>query len=144
MPFWIEGWIEVKRPAPDAAWFGAVNLGTLVEISDDDSERLFGLSKDCVTGRKEVESLAAGRGVPPDSSGQVARELQANADHEAEYGPGEVGGYTHALWTEIRGHRLADPPPDYPSQWAVPFAIARVLEEEFGPKGVRFVVWFNW
>ncbi len=67
MPFDIEGWIEVARN-PDTtdthAWFGIVRLSSLVDVADDDTERLFGLSKLCVTGKKSVDSVAAGRGVP--------------------------------------------------------------------------------
>ena len=44
MPFDIEGWIEVAR-SPDTAdanaWFGVVRLSSLVDVADDDTERLF-------------------------------------------------------------------------------------------------------
>ncbi len=59
-----------------------------------------------------------------------------------KYGPGEVGGYTFALWSEIRAVELTDSPEG--SQWKLAFALARVLEATFGPDRVRFVVWFSW
>jgi hypothetical protein len=143
--FWIEGWIEVAR-SPDTAdthaWFGVVNLGSLVDVADEDTERLFGLSKLCVSGKKSVESVAADRGVPPNPSEQVRQELESITAHEAKYGPGECGGYTYAIWSEIRAFELTEPPEE--SQWKLAFALARVLEERFGPDRVRFVVWFNW
>lgn len=145
MPFWIEGWIEVARmpeTADEHAWFGVVNLGSLVDVADEDTERLFGLSKRCVSGEGPVNALVAGRGAPPNPSGQVREEFAAIAAHEAKYGPGEFGGYTHALWAEIRDYALAEPPGD--SQWELAFDLARVLEERFGPERVRFVVWFIW
>jgi hypothetical protein len=145
MPFDIEGWIEVAR-SPDTAdahaWFGVVRLSSLVDVADDDTEQLFGLSKLCVSGKKSVDALAAERGVPPNPSAQVRRELAEIAVHEAKYGPGEFGGYTFAMWSEIRGFELTDPPEG--SQWKLAFALARVLEAGFGPDRVRFVVWFCW
>lgn len=145
MPFDIEGWIEIARH-PDVedehAWFGVVRLSSLVDVADEDTEHLFGLSKLCVSGEKVVTALAAGRGVPPNPSGQVRRELEDIAAHEAKHSPGEIGGYTFALWNEIRDYQLTDPPEG--SQWTVAFALARILSEEYSPERVRFVVWFNW
>jgi len=143
--FDIEGCIEVARnPNTDDAhaWFGVVRLSSLVDVADDDTERLFGLSKLCVSGKKSVDALAAGRGVPPNPSAQVQRELVEIAAREINYGPGEVGGYTFAVWSEIHEVELTDPPEG--SQWRLAFALARVLETEFGPERVRFVVWFCW
>lgn len=145
MSFWIEGWIEVARlPDTDGeyAWFGVVDLGSLIDVADADTERLFGLSKWCVTGKVSVDALAASRGMPLNPSEQVRRELDRIAAHEAIYGSGEFGGYTYAIWSEIRGYELTVPPED--SQWELAFALARVLEVQFGPDRVRFVVWFNW
>lgn len=145
MPFDIEGWIEVARnPNVDDehAWFGIVRLNSLVDVADEDTEHLFGLSKLCVSGKKSVCALAAERGVPANPSRQVRDELEYIAAHEAKYGPGEMGGYTYALWSEIRDYELTDPPEG--SQWKVAFALARILSEEYGPERVRFVVWFNW
>lgn len=146
MPFWIEGWIEVARlpdTAGEHAWFGVVDLGALVDVADEDTERLFGLSKSCMSG-KAVNALAANRGVPSNPSSQVQRELASIVEHELKHGAGEYGGYTHAIWDEIRGYELTVTEPLESSQWSVPFSIARVLEEEFGADRIRFIVWFNW
>jgi hypothetical protein len=145
MPFWLEGWIEVARPseAPDElSWFGVVDLGAIVDVADDDSERLFGLSKACISGEKSTASLASGRGTPPSPSAQVRRALGEIETHEAKFGNGEMGGFTWALWAEIRDCALTVVPDD--SQWTLPFEFARALEERFGADRVRFVVWFNW
>ena len=145
MSFDIEGWIEVAHNPDTAyanAWSGVVRLSSLVDVADDDTERLFGLSKLCVSGKKSVDALAANRGVPPNPSAQVTRELEQIAVHEATYGPGECGGYTFAVWSEIRAAVLTDPPEE--SQWKLPFVLARALEAGFGAGRVRFVVWFCW
>lgn len=145
MPFDIEGWIEVAR-LPDTsdphAWFGVVRLSSIVDVADADTERLFGLSKLCVSGKKSVDALAANRGVPTNPSAQVRRDLEEIAAHEAKNGPGEFGGHTFAAWSEIRAFELTDPPEG--SQWKLAFALARALEAGFGRDRVRFVVWFNW
>jgi hypothetical protein len=145
MPFWIEGWIEVAR-LPDTmaehAWFGVVRLSTIVDVADADTERLFGLSRRCVTGNWDGDALAAARGMPPNPSGQVREAMQEIAAHEAKYGPGECGGYTHALWAELRDHELVEQCED--SELKLAFDLARVLEQRFGPERVRFVIWFNW
>ena len=113
MPFSLEGWIEVAR-SPDTAephaWFGAVDLSAIVDVAYQDAERLFGLSKACVSGQKAVNSLAAGRGVPANPSAQVRRALDDIAAHEAKFGSGDMGGYTYALWAEIRDYALSVPP----------------------------------
>lgn len=145
MTFDIKGWIEIARN-PDMsdvdAWSGVVRLSSLVDVADDDTERLFGLSKMCVSGEKPVNAVAAGRGVPLNPSAQVRRELEAIATHEAKYGSGEFGGYTFAVWTEVREVELTDPPEG--SQWRLSFALARELEVVFGPERVRLVVWYCW
>jgi hypothetical protein len=145
MPFTLEGWIEVARSpetADEHAWFGAVDLGAIVDVADEDTERLFGLSKACVSGEKAVDSLAAGRGLPPNPSAQARRALDEIAKHEAQFGSGEFGGYTHAMWAEIRHYALAMPLKD--SQWALPFELARILETRFGSDRIRVILWYNW
>jgi hypothetical protein len=145
MPFTLEGWIEVARSpetGDEHAWFGTIDLSSIVDVADEDTERLFGLSKDCVSGQKSVDALAAGRGMPANPSAQVRRALDEIAEHEAKFGSGEMGGYTYALWAEIRECALTMPPEE--SQWTLPFAIARILEERFGADRVRFVIWFSW
>jgi hypothetical protein len=145
MPFFIEGWIEVARDTDvddEHAWFGAVALGSLVDVGDRDGEQLFGLSKLCVSGEKAVNSIAAQRGWPANPSSQVRHEMVRIAELEERYGPGEIGGFTYARWGEIRDFPLVDAPSQ--SQWSLPFALARVLEDQFGVDGVRFVVWYNW
>jgi hypothetical protein len=145
MPFDLEGWIEVTygTVTPGGlSWFGVVNLGILMGSWDRDTERIFGLSKRYVTGECSTEALAAARGVPPDSSTAVLDALAEIADHEAQYGPGGFGGYTHALWSELRDLDLVEPARE--SRCRLAFQIARALEEAFDPERIRFVVWFNW
>lgn len=144
MPFDVEGWIEVAYPAMSEGqtWVGVVNLSTLMTNWDRDTERIFGLSKAYVTGESSTVALAAARGLPPDPSRVVLGDLAQIAGHEAEYGPGEFGGYTHALWTELRDLELVESPPE--SRCGLAFRIARMLEERFRPDRIRFVVWFCW
>jgi len=146
LSFDIEGWIEVARNPDTAdahAWFGVARLGSLVDVGDDDTERLFGLSKRYRRGECEAESLAADRGLPPNPSSQVRIAMEEIAAHEAKYGLGECGGYTYALWAEIRGYELVEKGEVEP-QLRVAFDMARVLEKWYGPDRVRFVVWFCW
>jgi hypothetical protein len=146
MPFDVEGWIEVAYGRPDTPeglrWFGVINLSTRMSSGDGDTERIFGLSKGYVTGERSTVAVAAARGVPPAPSRAVLDDLAQIAGHEAQYGPGEFGGYTHALWSELRELGLVESPPQSRCQLA--FRIARGLEEEFGPERIRFVVWFCW
>jgi hypothetical protein len=145
MPFSLEGWIEVARSsetADEQLWFGVIDLSSIVDVADEDSERLFGLSKGCVCGEQTTDSLAAGRGVPANPSAQVRRALDEIAAFEAKFGSGEIGGYTYALWTEIRDYALKVSLEG--SQWTLPFAFARILAEQFGAERVRFIVWFYW
>ena len=128
--------------ANEHAWVGVVDLGAIADVADEDSERLFGLSKDCVSGGKSADVLAAGRGLPANPSAQVRRAIEQIAAHEAKFGDGEFGGYSYALWAEIREYSLTVPTEK--SQWTLPFALARILERQFGADRVRFVVWFNW
>jgi hypothetical protein len=143
MPFWIEGWLEVRRVG-QAAWSGVLSIGPLVDVGDEISERLFGLSKRWRSTQSQIDAVAADRGVPSDASQELRAELAQHAAHERQFGPGEFGGYTHATWNE-----LADLPLDATalakSDLKLVLDIARQLaaDERF-QDGVRIVVWFNW
>jgi hypothetical protein len=144
MPFWIDGWLEVRRGG-EATWSGVLSIGPLVDVGDEISERLFGLSKRWQSGQSSIDAVAADRGVPSDPSEELRHELSLHAAHNSEFGPGELGGYTYAKW-----HELADLDLDatalLDSDWKVVLDIARRLaaDERFGQEGVRMVVWFNW
>jgi hypothetical protein len=144
MPFGIEGWLEVRRGG-EAAWSGVLSIGPLVDVGDEISERLFGLSKRWRSAQSQIDAVAADRGVPSDPSEELLAELAQHAAHQSEFGPGELGGYTHATWNE-----LAELPLDATalaeSDWKVVFDIARRLaaDERFAQDGVRIVVWYNW
>jgi len=146
MPFLIQGWIEVAKAADltDAhAWFGVVDLGTLIDVADSVSERLFNLSKQCVSGGKSVEAFAAGRGVPDNPSAALRRDLEWNTPFEAGHGTGEIGGYTHASWAELKTVQLSSDDLE-DSDWSLVFDLVRQLEQRFAASHIRFVVWFNW
>jgi hypothetical protein len=144
MPFWIEGWLEVRR-AGEADWSGILSIGPLVDVGDEISERLFGLSKRWRSSPSQLEAVAADRGVPPDPSEELRAELAQHAAHVSQFGPGEFGGYTHATWSEfaelpLDAVALAD------SDLKLLLDIARRLADDarFTQDGVRIVVWFNW
>ena len=103
MPFWINGWLEVRRGvAQDAlAWSGVLRIGPLVDVADGVSERLFGLSKRLASAPSNGDAIAAQRGAPADPSEEVRAEFDEHAAHEREFGPGELGGHTHATWIEL-------------------------------------------
>jgi hypothetical protein len=144
MPFWIEGWLEVRR-AGEATWSGVVSIGPLVDGGDEISERLFGLSKHWRSSQSQIDAAVGDRGVPSDPSEELRAELAEHAAHVREFGPGELGGYTHATWSE-----LADLPLDATtlaaSDLKLVLDIARRLadDERFTKDGVRIVIWFNW
>jgi hypothetical protein len=145
MPFCVEGWIEVAR-SPDAAaeraWVGVINLGALVDVADRTAEQLFGLSKECISGAKAVDALAAHRGIPANPSEQVRKAVDGVATHEAEFGQGEIRGFTYATWDEIRDCELLQGADS--DQWRIVFDLVRALEKRFESDRIRFVVWFNW
>lgn len=150
MPFWIEGWVEISRftgqeKQEENAWSGAINLSTIIDVSDHVSEQLFGLSKRCVAGEVDIEGIFATRGSPPNPSNEVLAELKVIAKHECQYGPGECGGYTYALWSEVKNipnldEMLKD------SDWNTVANLVLQLEKDhrFSDDQIRLVVWFNW
>jgi hypothetical protein len=144
MPFWIEGWLEVRRVG-ETHWSGVLSIDPLVDGGDEISEQLFGLSKRWRSNQSELDAIAADRGAPSDPSEALRAELTQHAAHVREFGPGELGGYTHALWSELAdlpldATKLAD------SDLKLVLDIARRLaaDERFAQDGVRIVVWFNW
>ncbi len=147
MPFWINGWLEVRRGvAQDAlAWSGVLRIGPLVDVADGVSERLFGLSKRLASAPSNGDAIAAQRGAPADPSEEVRAELDEHAAHEREFGPGELGGHTHATWIEL-SDQLLDAAALADSDWKLVLDIARLLaaDDRFKPDGVRFVLWYNW
>jgi hypothetical protein len=148
MPFWIEGWVEVTSlddTTEEWAWQSLMTISPLVDVADEVSERLFGLSKKCVTGQSPVVPLFAGRGIPPNPSKEVQRDLEEIIELERKYGPGEIGGYTHATWREIKSTNiLSVARPD--SDWRLVFDLVQRIEQDyrFSDEKIRFIVWFNW
>jgi hypothetical protein len=146
MPFWINGWLEVRRGGAEDAlsWSGVLRIGPLVDVADGVSERLFGLSKRLASA-SNVDAIAAQRGAPADPSEEVRAELDEQAAHEREFGPGELGGHTHATWLEL-ADQLLDDAVVSDSDWKLVFDIARLLatDDRFKPDGVRFVLWYDW
>src|SRR5262249_42216720 len=56
VPFDVEGWIEgtyAHETPAGLAWIGVVNLALMMSSWDRDTERLFGLSKQYVTGQPD-------------------------------------------------------------------------------------------
>lgn len=98
------------------------------------------------TGEDRAEALAAGRGIPPDASERVGDDLARIADHERRYGPGEIAGYTHATWREVKAASL-DATMVEQNEWALVFDLVRRIE--YDPRGcfrddrIRLVVWYN-
>ena len=66
------------------------------------------------------------------------------SEHEQHYGEGEFGGYTHALWREIKASSVQETANQ--SDWSVVFDIVHRLEQDqrFSDDQIRFVVWYLW
>jgi hypothetical protein len=140
--FWIEGWIEAATWLEEddtPVWSGVVDLAPLIQVADEDSEQLFGLSK--FYREKQGTALAAERGLPADPSERLRQALDCIHEHEKSHDSGEFGGYTHALWSEFEVLPPANLTGD---QWHLPFTLAKALANQFGRDRVRFVVWYNW
>jgi hypothetical protein len=147
----IHGWIEAtvfrgEEQEDEHAWGGVIRLGPLVDVPDAMSERLFGLSKRYVGGEADdLRPLAARRGLPAYPSAEVLADAARIAEHEKTDGPGEVGGYTHATWRELKTASIsADELGD--SDWALVFALLSTLESDhrFEDDRLRLVVWYCW
>lgn len=147
MPFWIEGWIEVNKleSVEEDGWVGFVNIGSIVDGSDEVSEHLFGLSKQAVSDSTSIPAFAARRGIPSNLSTLARASLESIAEHEKQYGAGECSGYTHMTWREVKAANLRSVAVEQ-SQWSLLFDLLRQLEQSgrFSDDRIRFVVWFNW
>ena len=142
MPYSIDGWVEAGHaddPAEPHSWRGVVRLGPLVDVADGVSERLFGLSR-----RQPIAgALFAGRGWPASVSAEAEADRDRIAAHEAEFGPGECGGYTHATWAEVASSGVE---PGADSDWRLVFDLLGRLaaDPRFPADRLRLVVWFDW
>ena len=152
MSFDIHGWIEVTRwleteVKDEYSWQGVVRLLPLLDVPDQVSEQLFGLSKRCVGDGFDSAPFAANRGVPENPSAELAAELASIKKHELQYGTGEFGGYTHATWREIKSFALDDVVV-MQSEWSRVFRIAEVMvsggEFPLSDAQIRFIVWYGW
>jgi hypothetical protein len=150
MSYWIEGWVETTRfhgaeREEEYSWQSAINIGALIDASDEVSELLFGLSKRCTVREVVIESLAAERGIPLNPSSELKVAIEKIQAMEKRLDPGDCGGYTHARWSEIKDFHIA---PDMlkESDWKTVFNLVRQIEEDyrFSADQIRFVVWFNW
>jgi len=147
--FWIEGWVEIA-PSDKAgegdthAWQGVMRVAPLVDVAGPISERLFGLSKAWVSGEDTTASVAARRGWPSSPSDELQHELERIQRHEVQYGPGEIGGCTHATWREMKA--VESEPAMRASDWHLVFEILRCMEHDhrLADDRIRVVVWYNW
>ncbi len=126
MAFWIQGWMEVTTDDPDASdaiWQGVVDLGVLIDTSDDFSELMFGLTKSYRSDQhKRKTSLFADRGLPEVPSAGLA---DARKRDEPFIKTGEIGGYTYASLAEIRSAM----PPERVETGTGPVITSRVFLE---------------
>ena len=149
MGFWIQGWIEVttfeEGERDEHSWQSIINLGTLIDVADEVSEQLFGLSKRCVTREYDAKSQMAGRGLPIYLSKSARQEIEEIREHEQKYGAGEFGGYTYASWAELKQVNIDLSIPDR-SDWNLVFNLLQRLEEDyrFNENRLRVVVWYVW
>jgi hypothetical protein len=67
------------------------------------------------------------------------------ADYERRYRAGESGGFTFAMWDEVRS-AVPDSPKLGESDWGLVFDLVRRLtrDSRFPAHRIRFVVWYNW
>jgi hypothetical protein len=149
MPFWIEGWVEVARvedKADEYAWQGLMRINPLVDTADEMSECLFGLSKRVVAGEFEVAVSFGSRGIPPNPSSSLQEEIATIEAHERRFGEGEMGGYTHATWRELKSLDSISAGSRVDSEWSLMFNLLRCLEQSgrYDDDGIRLVVWYNW
>ena len=141
MPYWIDGWVEAGHgdPADPPGWQGVLRLLPLIGPADGVSERLFGLSK-----RQPIPgALFACRGWPAAVSAEVQAERDNLDAHEAEFGGGACGGFTHATWAELLASGVQ---PGAESDWRLVFdLLARLAADpRFPADRLRLVVWYNW
>ena len=145
MPFDIEGFVEVTSFPPEAhgevsLWSAAVDIGAFSLQADTMSSQLFGLAKN-----PNPKAHFAERGVPKDSSEQVARDIKRNEQIIAQYGEGD-SWYTYAYWHEIKqlDSIVLESGETDEYGWGLVFDIIRILEKRYKPEHIRLVVWGNW
>jgi len=147
MSLQIAGWAEVTVFPPTEqdsySWRGVLRLAPLIDTDDSVSERLFGLSKRCIRERS-FGGLVAQRGIPSNVSIEVRSALEGIHEHEERFGVGEIGGYTHATWRELKAAQselqLSE------SSWRVVFDILARIEKDFRftADRIRLIVWYEW
>lgn len=148
--FWIQGWVEVTNYIDSEqdgkhAWMSLFNLGTLIVFSDPISEHLFGLSKRTISEEFKSKSYFANRGLPSNPSSEIQREISSIEELEIKHGSGEFGGYTYALWSEIKSIKFDKEILDK-SDWKLVFDLVNRLETDrrYSDNQIRFIVWYNW
>ena len=126
----LSGWIEINtivRSDVDQ-WFRVMELDVLVEQTYDVYGKLFG-----VRTRDGVEPVAAGRGLPPNTSQWMGGGL--NPDHYL--------GITWASYEEIREPLAQLCHSRFMDGWFFVLECMEKLTRQFGPGNVRVVVGFD-
>lgn len=148
MPISIYGWVEVTRHdeperSDEHAWMAALNLGALIDVPDPIAQRLFGLGRGPLVAHSEIQTVAAGRGLPAYPSQEVEAEIAKIRALADGTGQDECGGYTYASWKEIQAAGLSDAELRG-SDWATVFDVVRRLERDkrIGPDRIRFVIYY--
>lgn len=158
----IHGWVEICWD-PSEAWVGVIDIGILMERSRHFWEWF-------LQDWGPFSSVAPHRGVPPNASGHVKRDVEQMASLIAMR---EVHSFTWITWAEIEAIDW-DIEPDRPSvrdvmvvgddggshhesrshrtrrdtvapyrSWMLLFDMMRRLAQEYRPEQVRLVVWFD-
>lgn len=153
MGIYVCGWVEIsqldpERRAEEHAWRAVINVETLIDDCDEISELLFGFSKRALTGGLlPCVPVAAKRGIPPNPSQVVQRDLQDIQAHEQKSGP-EMLGHTYLDATEIdsldwSSYGISDLES---SNWWLIFKMIRLLrsDDRFKYVGIRIVCWVSW
>lgn len=144
----VEGWVETSwrrdedLPEEDYQWSGVIRISLLrIHPTDEVAEALFGFSRRAMDDHRAFPAVARARGVPSRCSVEVRADLEAIARHEAKYGKGEFGGYTHITWREIKAIENAT---SKESEWSLLFEMMALLETRHRDDEIRIVTWWTW
>ena len=74
---------------------------TAGRVPDQFSEAVFEFSKAAIGKPERFSTIASNRGVPTACSSHVRDDIARIREHERQYDPGEVGGFTFATYADL-------------------------------------------
>lgn len=141
----IFGWIEAKKilSKQDNDWHGLMRIDDFISVANQDSDYLFGISRNGIPKHSKVGGL----GLPTDVSKEVKSDIDALKTFdkdESHFSFNECFGFSHVTYHRLQEINIQDELLSN-NPWLPVFEIMEILAKRiYDSKHVRLIIWGMW